>query len=431
MTSYQYGLWHVKHEASALGGCATRRRYFFVASRVPFGVEPVELPGGRRVLLDAAHNAAGAAALAEFLDRAHRGETPDLAEYAARFPYIRVVRRADRGETEDRIDDLVTRGRIAGASVPAELERKLETISQTIDSMSRRLEMENRRYAASAVPASVDELDYAVAEIMMRQSTLGKSQYHAAIFKFDKRVTSGWGARVNYTWSRLKDNQFGESNFFSRSAADSTATTGMQNSYDLDAEYAIGVLDVPHKLTIAWDGGRQDYSVALKEILTRPVPLLSPIMQRSDDGWEVVPEVTQTLAMKDVLEGRQKEPPVQITRLQRGTQIDTLTVSPDGSRLLFTTISGKDRNTFRSQMITIRTDGHSVWVEPYVGRLAVLPTPVTHRLADMLAPPSTALSRYGTNKQKNQKLHTGQYKNDAPNPLKEKTQHTRSQSFIG
>ena len=88
-------------------------------------------------------------------------------------------------------------------------------------------------------------------DILMRQSTLGKSQYHAAILKLDKRVSNGWGARINYTWSRLKDNQFGESNFFSRSASDSTATTGMQNTYDLDAEYAIGLLDVPHKLVIA------------------------------------------------------------------------------------------------------------------------------------------------------------------------------------
>jgi dihydrofolate synthase/folylpolyglutamate synthase len=37
--------------------------------RWPGRLEPVELPGGRRALLDAAHNAAGAAALAEFLDR--------------------------------------------------------------------------------------------------------------------------------------------------------------------------------------------------------------------------------------------------------------------------------------------------------------------------------------------------------------------------
>ena len=81
--------------------------------------------------------------------------------------------------------------------------------------------------------------------ILMRQSTLGKSQYHAAVFKFDKRMTNGWGGRINYTYSRLKDNQFGESNFFS------SASTEMQDAYNLEAEYAVGLLDVPHKISIA------------------------------------------------------------------------------------------------------------------------------------------------------------------------------------
>jgi dihydrofolate synthase / folylpolyglutamate synthase len=39
------------------------------ACRWPGRLEPIAIPGGRRVLLDAAHNAAGAAVLAEFLDR--------------------------------------------------------------------------------------------------------------------------------------------------------------------------------------------------------------------------------------------------------------------------------------------------------------------------------------------------------------------------
>ena len=47
-------------------------------------------------------------------------------------------------------------------------------------------------------------------DILMRQSTLGKSQYHAAILKFEKRVSNGWGGRINYTYSHLMDNQFGE-----------------------------------------------------------------------------------------------------------------------------------------------------------------------------------------------------------------------------
>jgi hypothetical protein len=82
-------------------------------------------------------------------------------------------------------------------------------------------------------------------DILMRQSTQGRSQYHAAILKFDKRLSNGWGARVNYTWSRLEDNVFGETNFFSNTASEA------QNVYDLDAEYGLSLLDVPHKVTIA------------------------------------------------------------------------------------------------------------------------------------------------------------------------------------
>ena len=82
-------------------------------------------------------------------------------------------------------------------------------------------------------------------DILMRQNTSGKSQYHAGIVKFEKRVNNGWGGRVNYTYSRLKDNQFGETNFFSANSAEA------QNAYDLEAEYAVGLLDVPHKLVFS------------------------------------------------------------------------------------------------------------------------------------------------------------------------------------
>jgi hypothetical protein len=81
--------------------------------------------------------------------------------------------------------------------------------------------------------------------IIMRQNTEGRNQYHAAIFKFEKRMSNGWGGRVNYTWSQLKDNQFGETNTYS-------ATNGnAQNAYDIDAEYGYSLLDVPHKLVLS------------------------------------------------------------------------------------------------------------------------------------------------------------------------------------
>jgi len=81
--------------------------------------------------------------------------------------------------------------------------------------------------------------------ILMRQNTQGRSQYHAAIFKFEKRMSNGWGGRINYTWSRLKDNFFAETNSYS------SVSTNAQNAYDMDREYATSILDVPHKLVLS------------------------------------------------------------------------------------------------------------------------------------------------------------------------------------
>jgi hypothetical protein len=74
----------------------------------------------------------------------------------------------------------------------------------------------------------------------------GKRQYHAATFVIEKRIgRSGWGGRYSYTWSRLKDNQFGESSAYQ------TRTAIPQNVYDLDAEYATSNFDSPHRIVLA------------------------------------------------------------------------------------------------------------------------------------------------------------------------------------
>ena len=116
---------------------------------------------------------------------------------------------------------------------------------------------------------------------------------------------------------------------------------------------------IPEELTIAWDNGKQDYSVTLAEVKTRPVSLLRPKLVRTDDGWQVVPETVETLGMKDVTEGASAEPPVRITDLPAGTVVDSLAISPDGQWLLFTVLTAKDKNSFRSQIQMIKTDGSS------------------------------------------------------------------------
>jgi len=84
--------------------------------------------------------------------------------------------RAALQRLDDRIEHLLVRGRVAEAGVAPELEKKLEGISRSIEAMSRHLAQENARYESerydASVPSTVEELDSAVAEIMMRQSVL-------------------------------------------------------------------------------------------------------------------------------------------------------------------------------------------------------------------------------------------------------------------
>jgi hypothetical protein len=111
------------------------------------------------------------------------------------------------------------------------------------------------------------------------------------------------------------------------------------------------------QLPITYDDGRTDYPVRLKEILTKPVPLTTAEPERGANGWAFVPRTVSTLAMKDVSEGAKKQPPVQVLRLAAGEQLDTLTLSPDGSTLLFVVLIGRDPADFRSQFRSVRVDG--------------------------------------------------------------------------
>src|SRR5262249_6093676 len=89
--------------------------------------------------------------------------------------------------------------------------------------------------------------------VYMMQATGAHSMYHAAIVQLRKRAARLWGGHVSYTHSRLNDNQFAESNYFS-------STPGIQNYYTVipgseyynpEQEYGRSLLDSPHKLVIA------------------------------------------------------------------------------------------------------------------------------------------------------------------------------------
>jgi hypothetical protein len=113
----------------------------------------------------------------------------------------------------------------------------------------------------------------------------------------------------------------------------------------------------PKTFVIAWENGKTDYEVALKEIKTVPVTLLTPEARRTDEGWVISRSAILTTAMKDVSEGRAKEQPVRLTSLPKGTVIDSLAISPDGSKLIFSALQSRGENDLRSQLLSINTDG--------------------------------------------------------------------------
>jgi hypothetical protein len=81
-------------------------------------------------------------------------------------------------------------------------------------------------------------------DVLAHRVNEARARYNAVALKWDRRMQNSWAASANYTYSRLMDNQFGESNTFSNrlgSALDNT---------NLDAEYGYSLLDVPHRLNI-------------------------------------------------------------------------------------------------------------------------------------------------------------------------------------
>jgi hypothetical protein len=102
--------------------------------------------------------------------------------------------------------------------------------------------------------------------INMLQVTEGVNRYNAGVIELNKRLSHGWGGRFSYTYSVLKDNQVGETNFYSNRGVGGplnnynymanmpACAAGQQlNSpcYDPMVDYTYGLLDVPHRFIVA------------------------------------------------------------------------------------------------------------------------------------------------------------------------------------
>jgi hypothetical protein len=107
-------------------------------------------------------------------------------------------------------------------------------------------------------------------DISMFQVSEGMNRYNAAVVELSKRVTHGWGGRFSYTYSVLKDNQVGESNFYTNNGAggpinnynyvaslpacaDSLSRVQKYSAMCFDplVDYDYGILDTPHRFVIA------------------------------------------------------------------------------------------------------------------------------------------------------------------------------------
>jgi trimeric autotransporter adhesin len=83
--------------------------------------------------------------------------------------------------------------------------------------------------------------------VFAHQVSAGRPRYHAVTIDTQRRLRGGWGAGVNYTWSRLDDNIIGEINAFTlRGGLDQLVL----DNYDLDAEFGRSPGDVPHRLNV-------------------------------------------------------------------------------------------------------------------------------------------------------------------------------------
>ena len=79
-------------------------------------------------------------------------------------------------------------------------------------------------------------------DVLAHRVTAAHTRYNAMTLRVDKRIRNNWGLNANYTFSRLMDNQFGESNTYSN------RNQNALDNYNLDGEWGYSLLDVPHRL---------------------------------------------------------------------------------------------------------------------------------------------------------------------------------------
>ena len=79
--------------------------------------------------------------------------------------------------------------------------------------------------------------------VFLKRPNVSRSRYDALVTSVNRRYDGGWTLHTSYTWSRTRDSQFSESNFFAGGSF-------LMNNYDVDAEYGLSALDTPHRIIV-------------------------------------------------------------------------------------------------------------------------------------------------------------------------------------
>ena len=112
--------------------------------------------------------------------------------------------------------------------------------------------------------------------ISMFQTSEGVNRYNAGVVELSKRMSRGWGGRFSYTYSRLMDNQVGETNFYSPNGL------GPINNYNYDAHVA-GV----RRWAVAGPEVQRDVLRPAGRLRLRHPRHAAPLRRRADRGAAV------------------------------------------------------------------------------------------------------------------------------------------------
>lgn len=108
--------------------------------------------------------------------------------------------------------------------------------------------------------------------------------------------------------------------------------------------------------TIAWDNGREEYKVALRESTSRPLELVRPRVTQAEGRWTIKAERLSTTAARDTAEPGTAQPQL-VVRAPEGGVIGSLATSPDGSQIVYTVLSTTPEGALLSRLWLVPADG--------------------------------------------------------------------------